>query len=124
MNKMLVWCYSECIWPHRAGLKNMPGPGGNQTYDYFHDADISSYKLTDFESSKGFLHQWTRFWKVEIFFVKGKPDIVIEEDEEFKKVSFDKFSQLKPVFQREGGSLSNYEKYQNTNVFYSINGLV
>jgi hypothetical protein len=79
---------------------------------YFHPADISSYytvpiiyKLTDFESSEEFLHQWTRFWKVEIFFVKGKPDIVIEEDEEFKKVSFDKFSQLKPVFQREGGTV-------------------
>ena len=41
-------------------------------------------------------------------FLEGKPDIIIEEDEEFKKVNFDKFNQLKPVFQREGGSLSDY----------------
>lgn len=37
------------------------------------------------------------------FFLKGKADIVIEEDEEFQKVNFKKFTQLKPVFQREGG---------------------
>lgn len=37
------------------------------------------------------------------FFLKGKADIVIEEDEEFQKVNFEKFTQLKPVFQREGG---------------------
>jgi hypothetical protein len=24
-------CYSECIYPHRASLKNMPGHGGNRT---------------------------------------------------------------------------------------------
>ena len=39
-----------------------------------------------------------------LLFFQGKPDVVIEEDEEFKKVNFDKFSQLKPVFQREGGN--------------------
>lgn len=38
-------------------------------------------------------------------FLEGKPDVVVEEDEEFRKVNFDKFSQLKPVFQREGGGL-------------------
>lgn len=33
----------------------------------------------------------------------GKPDVVISEDEEYKKVSFEKFTSLKPVFQKENG---------------------
>jgi len=37
---------------------------------------------------------------------RGKPDIIISEDEEFKKVNFDKFSKLPTVFQREGGSVT------------------
>ena len=41
-----------------------------------------------------------------ILWVAGKPDVIVEEDEEFKKVNFDKFSQLKPVFQREGGTIT------------------
>jgi hypothetical protein len=28
-----LWCYSECIYPHRASLKNMPVHDGNRTYD-------------------------------------------------------------------------------------------
>jgi hypothetical protein len=30
---MFVMLYSECIYPHWASLKNMPGDGGNRTYD-------------------------------------------------------------------------------------------
>jgi len=30
---------------------------------------------------------------------RGKPDIVVKEDEEFKKVNFEKFSKLSAVFQ-------------------------
>lgn len=37
---------------------------------------------------------------------KGKPDVVISEDEEYKRVNFDKFGQLATVFQREGGSVT------------------
>ena len=37
---------------------------------------------------------------------KGKPDIVVAEDEEYKRVNFDKFSQLATVFQREGGTVT------------------
>jgi hypothetical protein len=49
----------------------------------------------------------TRFFEnISLHFFQGKPDLVIEEDEEFKKVNFDKFSQLKPVFQRDGGKQS------------------
>lgn len=33
---------------------------------------------------------------------RGKPDTIVDEDEEFKKVSFDKFSSLKAVFQKDG----------------------
>jgi hypothetical protein len=52
--------------------------------------------------------QTPQILKYSLLFLEGKPDIVIEEDEEFKKVNFDKFSQLKAVFQKEGGSWSNY----------------
>lgn len=34
---------------------------------------------------------------------KKGPDVIVSEDEEFKKVSFDKLPQLKPVFVKEGG---------------------
>ena len=34
--------------------------------------------------------------------VLGKPDLVIDEDEEFKKVNFDKFPSLRPVFKKDG----------------------
>lgn len=30
---------------------------------------------------------------------KGKPDLVVSEDEEYKRVNFDKFKTLKTVFQ-------------------------
>lgn len=37
---------------------------------------------------------------------KGKPDIVVSEDEEFKRVNFDKFGQLGTVFQKENGTVT------------------
>ncbi|XP_014674203.1 PREDICTED: acetyl-CoA acetyltransferase, mitochondrial-like [Priapulus caudatus] len=37
---------------------------------------------------------------------KGKPDVVVSEDEEFKKVNFEKFRSLKPVFKKEGGTVT------------------
>lgn len=37
---------------------------------------------------------------------KGKPEVVISEDEEYKKVNFDKFGSLSTVFQREGGTVT------------------
>uniref|UniRef100_A0A8D8HZR5 Acetyl-CoA acetyltransferase B, mitochondrial n=3 Tax=Culex pipiens TaxID=7175 RepID=A0A8D8HZR5_CULPI len=37
---------------------------------------------------------------------RGKPDIVVKEDEEFKRVNFDKFGQLATVFQRENGTVT------------------
>ena len=37
--------------------------------------------------------------KVEVKGKRGKPSVVVTEDEEFKKVNFDKFSKLPTVFQ-------------------------
>ncbi|KAK0097497.1 hypothetical protein PV326_001481 [Microctonus aethiopoides] len=37
---------------------------------------------------------------------KGKPDVVISEDEEYKRVNFDKFQSLKTVFQKENGTVT------------------
>ncbi|RXN18865.1 acetyl- mitochondrial [Labeo rohita] len=37
---------------------------------------------------------------------KGKPDIVVKEDEEYRKVDFSKVPKLKAVFQRENGTVT------------------
>jgi len=43
---------------------------------------------------------------VEIKGKRGKPSTMVTEDEEFRKVNFDKFAKLPTVFQREGGSVT------------------
>ncbi|KAM4795085.1 acetyl-CoA acetyltransferase, mitochondrial [Rhinophrynus dorsalis] len=37
---------------------------------------------------------------------KGKPDLIVQEDEEYKRVDFTKFSKLKTVFQKENGTVT------------------
>lgn len=37
---------------------------------------------------------------------RGKPPVMVSEDEEYKKVNFDKFTKLPTVFQKEGGSVT------------------
>lgn len=37
---------------------------------------------------------------------KRKPEIVVAEDEEYKRVNFDKFGQLSTVFQKENGTIT------------------
>jgi acetyl-CoA C-acetyltransferase len=37
---------------------------------------------------------------------KGKPDVTVTEDEEYKRVNFDKFGSLGTVFQRENGTVT------------------
>lgn len=37
---------------------------------------------------------------------KGKPDIIVAEDEEYKRVNFDKFGNLSTVFQKENGTVT------------------
>merc|ERR1712179_393400 len=44
--------------------------------------------------------------QVEVKGKRGKPSVMVTEDEEFKKVNFDKFSKLPTVFQRENGTVT------------------
>ncbi|XP_050544721.1 acetyl-CoA acetyltransferase, mitochondrial [Daktulosphaira vitifoliae] len=37
---------------------------------------------------------------------KGKPDVIISEDEEYKRVDFDKFKKLNTVFQKDNGTVT------------------
>ncbi|GAB0099599.1 acetyl-CoA acetyltransferase, mitochondrial [Sergentomyia squamirostris] len=37
---------------------------------------------------------------------RGKPELVISEDEEYKRVNFDKFGKLATVFQKDGGTVT------------------
>lgn len=37
---------------------------------------------------------------------KGKPDIIVAEDEEYKRVNFEKFAKLATVFQKENGTVT------------------
>lgn len=37
---------------------------------------------------------------------RGKPDLVVAEDEEYKKINFEKFGSLATVFQRDGGTVT------------------
>ncbi|OBS57240.1 hypothetical protein A6R68_11636 [Neotoma lepida] len=38
--------------------------------------------------------------------IKGKPDVVVKEDEEYKRVDFSKVPKLKAVFQKENGTVT------------------
>lgn len=60
---------------------------------------IESYKRTAAASEKGLLKN--EIVAVEIL-QKGKDTIIVSEDEEFKKVNFDKIPTLKPVFEKDG----------------------
>jgi acetyl-CoA C-acetyltransferase len=37
---------------------------------------------------------------------RGKPPVVVSEDEEYKKVNFEKFTKLSAAFQKEGGTIT------------------
>ena len=37
---------------------------------------------------------------------RGKPPVVVSEDEEYKKVNFEKFTKLSPAFQKESGTIT------------------
>ncbi|MEN7549167.1 acetyl-CoA C-acyltransferase [Rapidithrix thailandica] len=60
---------------------------------------INSYKRSAESTQKGLFKQ--EIVSVEVPQRKGDP-LVIEEDEEFKKVKFEKIPQLKPVFSKDG----------------------
>ena len=44
--------------------------------------------------------------EVEVKGKRGKPSTFVKEDEEFRKVNFDKFAKLSTVFQKEGGTVT------------------
>lgn len=65
---------------------------------------ISSYKRSAQSwSEKVFDAEIT---PVKIAQKKGKPDIIVSEDEEYKRVNFDKFGKLNTVFQKENGTVT------------------
>ena len=48
--------------------------------------------------------------QVEVKGKRGKPSVMVTEDEEFKKVNFDKFAKLPTVFQVSGNILQISKK--------------
>ena len=38
-----------------------------------------------------------------LYYSLGKPEVVFSEDEEYKRVSYDKFAALRPAFLKENG---------------------
>ncbi|XP_067673929.1 acetyl-CoA acetyltransferase, mitochondrial-like [Haliotis asinina] len=64
---------------------------------------ISSYKLSQQASQAGLFQK--EIVPVEIPKKKGDP-VTVSEDEEYKKVKFDKFKSLRPVFQKENGTVT------------------
>merc|ERR1712228_725489 len=62
---------------------------------------ISSYK----KSAQAYLDGKIQpeIFSVEVAQKRGKPPLIISEDEEYKKINFDKFTKLPTVFQKEGG---------------------
>jgi len=65
---------------------------------------LNSYKLSTAAIQAGILKN--EIVPVTIPGKKGKPDIVISEDEEYKRINFEKFKTLPTVFQREGGTIT------------------
>merc|ERR1711970_174623 len=65
---------------------------------------ISSYKKSAAAWSSGLLKN--EITEVTIKGKRGKPDTIISEDEEYKKVKLEKLSKLATVFQREGGTVT------------------
>ncbi|XP_067123109.1 acetyl-CoA acetyltransferase, mitochondrial [Centruroides vittatus] len=68
------------------------------------DFAINSYKKTA-ESVKSGLFE-KEIVPVTIPGKKGKPDTVVKEDEEYKRVNFEKVRSIPTVFQREGGTIT------------------
>lgn len=64
---------------------------------------IRSYKLSQKAAADGIFKK--EIVPVSIPQKKGDPKVV-SEDEEYKRVNFDKFPELKPVFQKEGGTVT------------------
>jgi len=65
---------------------------------------INSYKKAAAAYADGSIKD--ELVQVEVKGKRGKPSTFVTEDEEYKKVNFDKFSKLATVFQKEGGTVT------------------
>ena len=66
---------------------------------------IESYKRSAAAYSNNLIQP--EIFEVSVPQKKGKaPPLIVAEDEEYKKINFDKFSKLPTVFQREGGTVT------------------
>merc|ERR1711981_239443 len=65
---------------------------------------MNSYKRADAAYEEGNIKD--ELVQVEVKGKRGKPSTFVTEDEEFRKVNFDKFAKLATVFQREGGTVT------------------
>lgn len=76
----------------------------NITKDQQDEYGINSYKRSAAAIQSGIFKN--EITPVTIPGKKGKPDIVINEDEEYKRVNFEKFKSLPTVFQKDGGTIT------------------
>lgn len=65
---------------------------------------INSYKKTANSVEKGFFEK--EIVPVTVQGKRGKPDIIVSTDEEYKRVNFEKLPQLPTVFQKENGTIT------------------
>ncbi|GFY37654.1 acetyl-CoA acetyltransferase, mitochondrial [Trichonephila inaurata madagascariensis] len=65
---------------------------------------INSYKKTAQATANGLFK--TEIVPVVVPGKKGKPDVTVSEDEEYKRVNFDKVPHLPTVFQKENGTIT------------------
>ncbi|XP_069169516.1 acetyl-CoA acetyltransferase, mitochondrial isoform X1 [Procambarus clarkii] len=76
----------------------------NITRDEQDEFGIESYKKSAAAWASGVFRD--ELVEVTIPGKRGKPHTLVKEDEEYKKVNFDKFKKLATVFQREGGTVT------------------
>jgi len=65
---------------------------------------MQSYKRSAMAYEEG--HIQPELVPVEIAQKRGKPPLLISQDEEYQNINFDKFTKLKTVFQKEGGTVT------------------
>lgn len=65
---------------------------------------MNSYKKSAAAYANGDIKE--ELVEVEVKGKRGKPSTFVTEDDEYKKVNFDKFAKLATVFQREGGTVT------------------
>ena len=52
------------------------------------------------------LIQQAELFDVSVVTKRGKAPVIVSEDEEYKKINFEKFKKLATVFQKEGGTIT------------------